>query len=730
MKQLLLDLQNGEVCIEDVPLPVLKNGVIVETAYSLISAGTEGALLSLAGKSLLGKARERPDLANKVIAKMKTDGVLSGYQQAMSRLAKPEPLGYSCAGVVTQTNVSDFSIGDRVACAGAGYANHAEMNYIPKNLCVRVPDAVSLRDASFTTVGAIAMQGVRNARIQVGEATVVIGLGLIGLLTVQILKAAGCRVLAIDVDQKKIALATDLGADVATNYDNITGKMESFSSFGADAVIITAATKSNGPVELAGDLVRQQGRVVAVGMVGMELPREKYYDKEAEFVVSRSYGPGRYDRQYEEKGIDYPIAVRWTERRNMESFLGLLAEGKVSLDRLITHEFSGDDAVAAYDLIEKRKEPFIGVVLRYDGESERKSASIVHIAQGTGKKAPAEGVVRLGCIGAGIQALSALFPQFSKLPVHLTGLATATGLSGTSVAKKYGFEYCTTDYHEILKDEKTDAVIISTRNDLHAQMAIEAMRAGKRVFVEKPLATTMEDLERVVSVWKECGGQLQVGFNRRYSPLTRQLTDFFKERSSPMVIHYRVNAGPIPPDLWVNDAEQGGGMLISECCHFIDYILCLTGARPVEVYAKSVLPGGSGSGSEATSGSINRFSNLQIVISLDDGSIGTVTYTTLGDKAYSKEQIEVFCDGSVGVLTDFRELRLVKDGKEKKTKRWLSQDKGFFEELEGFVRGDTSDFYAAVDSTLVTFMAWESVEKGVSIPVEMKEPGMTAIERD
>ncbi len=719
MKQLLLDLQNGEVCIEDVPLPVLKKGVIVETAYSLISAGTEGALLSLAGKSLLGKARERPDLANKVIAKMKTDGVLTGYQQAMSRLSKPEPLGYSCAGIVTQTNVSEFSVGDRVACAGAGYANHAEMNYIPKNLCVRVPDTVSLRNASFTTVGAIAMQGVRNARVQVGDATVVIGLGLIGLLTVQILKAAGCRVLAIDVDQKKIALATDLGADVATNYDNITGKMETFSSFGADAVIITAATKSNGPVELAGDLIRQQGRVVAVGMVGMELPREKYYDKEAEFVVSRSYGPGRYDRQYEEKGIDYPIAIRWTERRNMESFLGLLAEGKITLDRLITHEFSGDDAVAAYDLIEKRKEPFIGVVLRYDGESERKSASIVHIAQGTGKKAPAEGVVHLGCIGAGIQALSALFPQFSKLPVHLTGLATATGLSGTSVAKKYGFEYCTTDYREILQDEKTDAVIISTRNDLHAEMAIEAMRAGKRVFVEKPLATTMEDLERVVNVWKECGGQLQVGFNRRYSPLTRQLTDFFKERSSPMVIHYRVNAGPIPPDLWVNDAEQGGGMLISECCHFIDYILCLTGARPVEVYAKSVLPGGSGSGSGSPSGSINRFSNLQIVISLDDGSIGTVTYTTLGDKAYSKEQVEVFCGGSVGVLTDFRELRLVKDGKERKMKRWLSQDKGFFEELEGFINDHDNSFMNSMLSTLVTLQAHQSVEQGVPLLVNL-----------
>lgn len=709
MKQVLLDLQSGEISIEDVPVPALKKGVVMENAYSLISAGTESSLLNLAGRSLLGKARDRPDLANKVIAKMKTDGLLSGYQQAMSRLAKPEPLGYSCAGVVTQTNVDEFSVGDRVACAGAGYANHAEFNYIPRNLCVKVPENVSLRDACFTTVGSIAMQGVRNARVSVGESVVVIGLGLIGLLTLQILKAAGCRVFAIDVDPRKIQLARELGADVATNYDNLTEKMDKFSGFGADAVIITAATKSNAPIEQAGALVRQHGRVVAVGMIGMDIPRDVYYQKEAEFVVSRSYGPGRYDRLYEEKGIDYPISVRWTEKRNMESFLGLLSEGKINLDRLITHEFSSDDAVAAYNLIEKRKEPFIGVVLKYDGSTEEKSAPIIHLPQNIGKKSPVEGTVSLGCIGGGIQALSALFPNFSKLPVRLTGLATATGLSAKSVAKKYGFAYCTTDYHEILADKNTEAVMISTRNDLHAGMTIEAMKAGKRVFVEKPLATNLDDLKEIVRVWKECDGHVQVGFNRRYSSLSGQLRDFFRDRSSPMVIHYRVNAGPIPPDLWVNDEEQGGGMLISECCHFVDYILYLTGARPVEVYAKSVEP----------TATINRFSNLQIVISLDDGSIGTVTYTTLGDKAYSKEQVEVFCDNSVGVLTDFRELRLVKKGKETKTKRWLSQDKGFFEEMEVFSKEIGDDFLDSVFSTLTTLNVRESVEQGLPVAISL-----------
>ncbi|RLI80095.1 oxidoreductase, partial [Archaeoglobales archaeon] len=306
MKQVLLDLKSGEVRVEEVPIPTLKKGVVVENRYSLISAGTEVSLINLAKKSLIGKARERPDLAKKVINKAKKEGVLSAYQQAMSRLSKPEPLGYSCAGIVVKTHVEDFEVGDRVACGGAGYASHAEYVYVPRNLCVKVPDNVSLKEACFTTIGAIAMQGVRNAEVSLGERVVVIGLGLIGLLTVQILKAAGCKVFGIDVDEQKVKLALELGADIASNNQNVTEKMESFSEFGADAVIITAATKSNAPIELAGDLVRDRGRVVVVGNVGMNVPREKYYEKEAELVVSRSYGLGRYDRLYEEKGIDYP----------------------------------------------------------------------------------------------------------------------------------------------------------------------------------------------------------------------------------------------------------------------------------------------------------------------------------------------------------------------------------------------------------------------------------------
>jgi len=739
MKQVLLDLNSGEISVEEVPVPSLKKGVVVKNHFSLISAGTESSLLSLADKSKLGKARERPDLAQKVINKAKTDGVLSAYQQAVSRLAKPEALGYSCAGVVTDSNVSEFSVGDRVACAGAGYASHAEYVSIPKNLAIKVPDNVSLADAAFTTVGSIAMQGIRNAEVTVGERVVVIGLGLVGLLTIQIAKAAGCRVFGIDVDPKKIALSLELGADIASNYDGLEERMASFSPFGADKVIITAATSSNGPIEVAGDCVREKGRVVAVGAVGLNIPRDKYYEKEAEFVVSKSYGPGRYDRSYEEKGIDYPITVRWTEKRNMESFLELISEGKINLEKIVTHEFAIGDATDAYDLITSRKEPYLGILLKYDPDKTESNATVVYLNssksnttsqnknpnsntnKNTDSKTNAP-IKTIGCIGAGIQAMSALYPNLEKLPVELKALATSTGLSAQSAGKKFGFSYCTTDYTKILEDDDIDAVIIATRNDLHAKMTIEALEAGKDVFVEKPLATNMEDLEEVVEAWKNSNHKVQVGFNRRYSSLTNQLRDFFKNRSSPMVIHYRVNAGPIPSDLWVNDEEQGGGMLISECCHFVDYILCLTGATPIEVYAKSIDP------TTAGSSSINRFSNLQIVISLDDGSIGTITYTTLGDKAYSKEQVEVFCDSMVGVLTDFRELRLIKNGKETKTKMRLSQDKGFPEELSEFLKEDTDEFTDSAYATLTTFKSWESVEKG--IPVSFEKNDISLSDRD
>ncbi|WP_286878869.1 bi-domain-containing oxidoreductase [Methanoculleus sp. UBA413] len=713
MKQVLLDLQSGSIQVEDVPVPAVKRGVVVRNAYSLISAGTESSLINLAGQSLIGKAKARPDDVKKVIQKIGTDGPLPAYRQAMSRLSKPEPLGYSCAGTVVKTGTDDFEVGDRVACAGAGYAVHAEYVSVPKNLCVKVPDGVGFREAAFTTVGSIAMHGVRNARVTVGESVAVIGLGLIGLLVVQVLKAAGCRVIGIDIDREKLSLATSLGADVVSNYDGLTGRMKAFSPFGADAVIITAATRSSAPIEAAGRLVRDQGRVVVVGNVGMNVPRDIFYEKEAEVLVSRSYGPGRYDRNYEERGIDYPIYVRWTERRNMEAFLELVRQKKVDLDRLITHTFALEDAPDAYDLINTGKERYIGVLLQYSQNGTGASDTVTHLP-GSGRRKELAGVRTLGCIGAGVHALSSLYPHLPGLPVNLAGLATATGLSAHSVAKKYGFSYCTTDYQKILDDPDIDAVMIATRNDLHAPMAIDALHAGKDVFVEKPLATDIDGLRRVVEAWNESGQRLMVGFNRRYSPLAQRMKEFFGNRSTPAVLHYRVNAGQIPPDHWVHDDEQGGGMLISECCHFIDFMQFITGARPIQVYARAIEP----------TGTLQKYDNFQATLTFDDGSLGTVTYTTLGDPSYPKETVEVFCDNAVGRITDFRDLELRRGGKASRERRWLAQDKGFAGELLAFAKGEVPDFAGSVSTTLATFLAWESIDTGTPREIDIGTVGL------
>ena len=713
MKQVLLDLQSGSIQVEDVPVPAVKRGVVVRNAYSLISAGTESSLINLAGQSLIGKAKARPDDVKKVIQKIGTDGPLPAYRQAMSRLSKPEPLGYSCAGTVVKTGTDDFEVGDRVACAGAGYAVHAEYVSVPKNLCVKVPDGVGFREAAFTTVGSIAMHGVRNARVTVGESVAVIGLGLIGLLVVQVLKAAGCRVIGIDIDQEKLSLATSLGADVVSNYDGLSGRMKAFSPFGADAVIITAATRSSAPIEAAGRLVRDQGRVVVVGNVGMNVPRDIFYEKEAEVLVSRSYGPGRYDRNYEERGIDYPIYVRWTERRNMEAFLELVRQKRIDLDPLITHTFALDDAPEAYNLINTGKERYIGVLLQYSPNGTGASGTVTHLP-GSGKRKRSAGIRTIGCIGAGVHALSSLYPHLPGLPVNLAGLATATGLSAHSVAKKYGFSYCTTDYQKILDDPDVDAVMIATRNDLHAPMAIDALHAGKDVFVEKPLATDIDELRKVVEAWNESGQRLMVGFNRRYSPLARRMKEFFGNRSTPVVLHYRVNAGQIPPEHWVHDDEQGGGMLISECCHFIDFMQFITGARPIQVYARAIEP----------TGTLQKYDNFQATLTFDDGSLGTVTYTTLGDPSYPKETVEVFCDNAVGRITDFRDLELRRGGKASRERRWLAQDKGFAGELLAFAKGEVPDFAGSVSTTLATFLAWESIDTGTPREIDIGTVGL------
>jgi len=717
MKQVVLNLKDGDLTVEDVPIPTLKgSGVLVRNHYSVISAGTESGLVDLADKSLIGKARARPDLAMKVINKAKQDGPISAFQQAMGRLEKREPLGYSSAGTVISVSedISGIKVGDRVACAGAGYANHADVAFVPKNLCVKVPDNVDLKNACFTTVGSIAMQGVRNADVRVGENVVVVGLGLIGLITVQILKASGCRVFGIDLDESKVKLAKELGADVALSRStpNIEESVRQFSrGIGADVTIIAAATRSNDPVDFAGKITRERGKVVIVGLVGMDIPREEYYNKEIELRVSRSYGPGRYDRAYEEFGRDYPAPyVRWTENRNMQAFLDLLSMQKISMDPIISHEFAIEQAPDAYDIIEQRK-PYLGIVLRYDTNREIEDKIVLKAPE---SKPFPSGTPVIGVIGAGIFATSTLLPNLSKIEgIKLKGLSAATGISCESVAKKYGFEYCTSDYHKIMEDPEINCVSIVTRNSLHAPLVIEALKHGKNVLVEKPLALTEEELEAVRSAWKEHGGLVMVGFNRRYSELGMKLRDFFKKRSQPMVALYRVNAESIPKDHWIYDNSEGGSRIITECCHFIDFLQYIIGSSPTEVYARKIEP-------EIKSPEDNE--NVSITISFEDGSIGTIIYTTHGDSSLSKERAEFFADGMAGVITDFKQLEMVKGGKKEKIAKRMVTEKGHKNEFEKFLemvkKGSSEyNFEGNVLTTLVTLKAVDSLQNNSPVKI-------------
>jgi predicted dehydrogenase/threonine dehydrogenase-like Zn-dependent dehydrogenase len=711
MKQVVLNLKDGDLTVEEVPIPTLKgSGVLVRNHYSVISAGTESGLVDLAEKSLIGKAKARPDLAKKVIDKAKRDGPISAFQQAMGRLEQREPLGYSSAGTViaVSEDITDIKIGDRVACAGAGYANHADVVFIPKNLCTKVPEDVDLKDACFTTVGAIAMQGVRNADVKVGENIVVVGLGLVGLITVQILKAAGCRVFGIDLDESKVKLAREIGADAAfsRNSPNVEEKIFQFTrGIGADSTIIAAATRSNDPVDFAANVTRERGKVVIVGLVGMDVPREPYYNKEIELRVSRSYGPGRYDREYEEFGKDYPPAyVRWTENRNMEAFVDLLAMKKFSMEKIITHEFTIEQSLEAYEIINQRK-PYLGIVLEYDEKKEIEDKVILKTPETTtNTDTPVVGV-----IGAGIFATSTLLPNLAKIKgIRLRGLAAASGISSESVAKKYNFEYCTSDYHKIMSDPEINCVIVATRNSLHAPLVIEAIKNKKAILVEKPLALNEEELQEITNTWHEHGGHVMVGFNRRYSELGMKLKDFFKDRSQPMVAIYRVNAESIPHDHWIYDPSEGGGRIITECCHFIDFLQYIIGSNPSEVSAKKI---------ETQANSPEDSENVSITISFEDGSVGTVIYTTHGDSSVSKEHAEFFADGMVGNITDFKKLELVKGGKKTKIDKKLATEKGHKNELERFFefykQGEIIDIKSNVLTTLATFKALESIQSEI-----------------
>jgi predicted dehydrogenase/threonine dehydrogenase-like Zn-dependent dehydrogenase len=699
MKQVFQDASSAEITVAEVPSPKLLPGcVLVRTAASLVSAGTERASSEFASKNLLQKARMRPDLVREVVSKISRDGLLATVSAVRSRLDQPAALGYSSAGTVVALGegVNDLDPGERVACAGAGHAVHAELARIPRMLVARIPSsAVSFDEAAFTTIGAVALHGARNADVKLGEIVAVIGLGLLGQLTVQILKAAGCVVLGMDISKERVDLALRLGVDAASTSSSGFQDLclQHSGGHGADSILITAQTASNDPVNLAGAVARNRAVVVAVGTVAMDIPRRLFYDKELDFRVSRSYGPGRYDTAYEQKGIDYPIGyVRWTETRNMEAFLKLAADRKLDLLSLITHRFPIAQAHSAYDLISGRThESFLGVLITYpDFVNETpcvKFARQNEAAAKPGSNFPES--IRLGLLGAGNFAVSTLLPAIKRVGgVEMIAVSAANGSHARHAAEKFGFSSCTTDEQEILNSPSVNTVVIATRHHLHARQVVAALKAGEHVFCEKPLCLNEEELGQIVAVANDQTGDggtgksrasgsrlLMVGFNRRFAPLAVRMKGFLQEVSEPLAIHYRVNAGFLPADHWLNDPQQGGGRILGEVCHFVDFLCFLTNSSPVEVETRSLPNPG-------------RYSNDNVVCSLRfaDGSQGTISYLANGDKSFSKERIEVFGGGTVAVLEDFRRLELIRGGKKRVHRSLLRQDKGHRGEWEAFVK--------------------------------------------
>ena len=649
MKQVLQNRKTGRPFVGEVPVPALQRGrVLVRTVASLISAGTERAAVELVSKGLVQEARQRPDLVKAVVAKVKNEGLLNTFAAVRDKMVASQALGYSAAGIVTAVaeDVTEFHIGDRVACAGVGYASHAEVLSVPKNLCVHLPDAVSFQAGAYGTLGAIALQGVRLAEPTLGESVVVIGLGLVGQLTVQLLKANGCRVFGLDLDPARVSLALELGADGAAISDETAAKeIEAFTrGRGADAVLITAATDSNQPVELAAKISRLKGRVIVVGMTGLDIPRAPFFSRELKLIISMSYGPGRYDPEYEEKGHDYPIGyVRWTEKRNIESFLDLVAGKRVNVDKLTTHQFRIEEAERAYQLISgDSSEPYLGVVLNYDPEAELTR----RVALGTAPapRQSARGIV-LGVIGAGGYVPAMLLPHFKSEGVEFRSIATASGISAHDVGKRFGFAEAVSSADEVLDNPDVNLVVVGTRHDLHAELARKALEQNKNVFVEKPLALNDEQLDAVLAAAAQSSGRLMVGFNRRFSPLAQEAKAHFANRDTPLSILYRVNAGHIPKEHWTQDPLEGGGRIVGEVCHFIDLMQFFTGAPPVSVYAESV---------SAKSPKTVDADSVFITLRFADGSNGVIAYLSEGDKALPKERVEIFGGRRSFVLDDFR----------------------------------------------------------------------------
>ncbi len=720
MKQLTQKLKSGSMKILEVPIPSLLDGfLLVKNHFSLISAGTESNTVKTARKGYIGKAKERPQQVKQVVDVLRSQGPVQTYRAVMKKLDSYSPLGYSCAGQVVDmaSDVKGFSTGDFIACGGLT-ACHAETLSVPANLCVKLSKDADLKQAAYNTLGAIAMQGARQADLRLGEICAVIGLGLLGQLTGLLLRASGVRVIGIDIESAMVKIAENHSVDFALNRnsDSIEDKIFQFSaSLGCDAVIITAASNSLDPINLAGAISRKRGTVVVVGNVPTGFDREPhFYKKELQVKMSCSYGPGRYDPIYEEKGIDYPPGyVRWTEKRNMQAFQELIYSKKIDVSYLTTHTFKLEDTPVAYDMILAKSEPYLGILIEYDA-----SKKIDPKERKIDLKLPAmsykPSVVNIGFIGAGSYAQSHLLPNVPKNnDVSLKGVMTTTGTSSRSVAERFGFDFCTTNEKDIIENDDINTVFIATRHDSHAHYVMDSLKAGKHVFVEKPLCLTIKQLDEIAELLVQSSKRktqnlLMVGYNRRFSPLIRKIKKELAE--GPMAMTYRVNAGAIPKVSWIQDSEFGGGRIIGEVCHFVDTLTFLSGSLPVSVYAT------------AMDDPSNLNDTLSVTLKYQNGSIGSIAYLANGDKGVPKERIEVFTHGTTAIVDDFKILTIYAKGK-KRRKKLISQEKGQKEEVKQFVNkilNGTAELISLKEiynNSLVTFKIMDSIQSGESIKI-------------
>lgn len=704
MLQIIQNLKSGETVLEEVPSPVVRKGfVLIRTHRTLVSLGTEKMLVEFSKGNLLTKARQQPEKVKQVLDKMKTEGLLPTLAAVFNKLDEPLPLGYCNAGTVMAVGegVSEFAVGDRVASNG----HHAEVVSVPKNLVVKIPDEVSFDEAAFTVIGSIGLQGIRLANPTMGETFVVIGLGLIGLITAELLIANGCRVIGFDFDDKKVALARQSGAEAfnASSIDPVKTVEELTAGIGADAVIITASTKSNDVISQSAQMSRKRGRIILVGVIGLDIQRADFFKKELSFQVSCSYGPGRYDEDYEMRGVDYPLPfVRWTEKRNFETILSAISRKQLNVNRLITEKVALRDYLKVYGNMGGGS---IAAILEFSPDEADVSNTVAVKRPAT--HPPSKGV--LGIVGAGNFTKMTVMPALKGIDARLKYISSAGGLTAKAIANKYGFEFSTTDYRKILADQDVDLVMITTRHDLHAPMVADALRHGKNVFVEKPLALDDSGLEKVIDAYQSSGRMLHVGFNRRFSPYTQKAKQLLGA-AGPMNIIATMNAGHIPADVWVHDLRTGGGRIIGEACHFVDLMIYLTGSK-----VSSVMMNGLGTDPAENT------DNAIITLQFENGSQGVINYFSNGSKAYAKERIEIYSQGRVLVVDNFRKLKGY--GFKGFSSMGSALDKGHKKQFQELVRNVKSGgeplipFDEIVNTTRATISAIQSLKTGNRIKI-------------